>query len=479
MSPHDLNDTLSRPMPLPTPESVDSQKIREVKIRSHAPAKGKPQAQNENVLENLRSGWVSEHEAALPGKRPGPAARRPGASHPLQLIASELRLFFQAVAEMLRELLRSIARGAREVLKTDGTGPALVGLLAVVIVIGGLVYIALVDRIFEQGQPPAVATVDTSAATAPPAVPPAPVTAENAPVAATPAATEAASNDHPASALLTSAPQNVAAPPAFGGFVRLPADLTKSDGTSPLDGSSPSTDGGDLVGLANSHTEEAIARKAHDAPTQRDSGATASSNTAHATPVSRASPPATAEQRPAGYAPSVTAGTSGARTTSAPASQAARPIVATDARTLARLEAAQRKAARAGNSSQVESTAVAAIAHGGQAVFDVRHVRATNGEACPARIVVTAATLAFLPDASCETGAFTIPLASVNSVEAVTAQSTSANLLSIEYSVPGKRGSRERLRLEGPRMHGASAAQVAPVTPIRNVIVAVQRPAAR
>ena len=132
--------------------------------------------------------------------------------------------------------------------------------------------------------------------------------------------------------------------------------------------------------------------------------------------------------------------------------------------------------ARAGSAGEVESTAVAAIAHGGQAVFDVRHVRASNGEACPAKIVVTAATLAFVPDAACETGAFTIPLASVTSVD--TPRTASTNLLDIEYSIPGKRGGKQRLHLAGSRAHGASA-QAAPLTPIRNVIAAAQGQAAR
>ena len=463
-------------MPLPTAESVDSQKIREVRIRAHAPAKGRQRAQyGENVLESLRSGWVADYEAAPGSKRPRAATRRRVTNHPLQMIASELRLFFQSMAEMLRELVRSIVRGALEALKTDSTGPALIGMFAVIIAIGGLVYITLVDRIFDQGQPSASAAADSAVATAPVAAStPAPLTAENAPVAAAPAAS---ASDQPASALFPSVPQSPTAAPALGGLIRLPADFTKSDGTSALDissaaASASSADGGDLIGLANSRTADTIARKAHDAPAQRDPGAAASSSAAYATPASRTYLPASGEQR----ASSSYASSAGVR--SFAAGESARRPVATDARTLAALESAQRKAARAGSAGEVESTAVAAIAHGGQAVFDVRHVRATNGEGCPARIVVTAATLAFLPDASCETGAFTIPLASVTAVETgpVTPQTANANLLNIEYSVPGKRGGRERLRLAGSPSHGGSA-PAAPVTPIRNVIVAVRPPA--
>ena len=153
------------------------------------------------------------------------------------MIASELRLFFQSVAELLREMLRSISRGAREVLKTDGTGPALIGLLVVVIAIGGLVYITLVGRIFDHGQPSASAAADSPAATATVATPaPAPLTPENAPAAAAPAAP---ASGQWASTLFPSSPQGPTATPALGGIVRLPTDFTKSDGTSALEGSSP------------------------------------------------------------------------------------------------------------------------------------------------------------------------------------------------------------------------------------------------
>ena len=178
-------------MPRPTTESVDSQKTHEVKIRSAAPAR-------EGSARRTRMFWRICAADGSPTTR-----HRKASARGLQR-AGRLRTLARAdclgasiifpgrggTAARAGALDRKRVRGA---LKTDGTGPALIGMFAVIIAIGGLVYIMLVDRIFAQGQPAAATTVDASAA--PPTAPTAPVAAENPPVAATPATTESASND--------------------------------------------------------------------------------------------------------------------------------------------------------------------------------------------------------------------------------------------------------------------------------------------
>ena len=183
-------------------------------------------------------------------------------------------------------------------------------------------------------------------------------------------------------------------------------------------------------------------------------------------------------------APRVSAFSSGQRAPSQelqPVQRVNRPVAIPLDSTLPALERAQRIAA-SGGEGDVEVTALEAIAHGGEAVFDVQHLDETTGVWHPAQVVVTAEALGFLPEGSCEAGAFTVPLELVSSAQAgqSDAERFDANLLNIELSDRGQHGRSMtgRLTLREPLSNGVEPAGVPEsemLTHIRNVIAAAQR----
>jgi hypothetical protein len=58
-----------------------------------------------------------------------------------------------------------------------------------------------------------------------------------------------------------------------------------------------------------------------------------------------------------------------------------------------------------------------AITRGGKAVFDLQHYHAFEVALHPAEIIITSATIEFVPEGSCKYPAFAIPLDSIKSVE--------------------------------------------------------------
>jgi hypothetical protein len=142
------------------------------------------------------------------------------------------------------------------------------------------------------------------------------------------------------------------------------------------------------------------------------------------------------------------------------------------------LERAQ--VAAASGQGDVEATALEVIAHGGVAVFEVRHFDAAAGTWHPARLIVTATGLAFLPQGPCEMGMLASPLTAVGSVqiEQSTAAKSGADLINIEVGgQQGYGGSARRLSLSGPlsKSAGPSAApESLLLTHIRHVILGVQ-----
>jgi hypothetical protein len=73
--------------------------------------------------------------------------------------------------------------------------------------------------------------------------------------------------------------------------------------------------------------------------------------------------------------------------------------------------------ASGGSPGAAEGSAIDAIAHGGKAVFELQHFHAAPVRLHPATIVITATTLEYIPETVCETPAFTVPLASIVSVQ--------------------------------------------------------------
>jgi small GTP-binding protein len=81
------------------------------------------------------------------------------------------------------------------------------------------------------------------------------------------------------------------------------------------------------------------------------------------------------------------------------------------------LELMQVILAQGGDSNQAESAALDAIRHGGKAVFELQHFHAWPTNLHAARLIITATTLEFVPEAPCKYGDFTIPLTTIKSVE--------------------------------------------------------------
>jgi hypothetical protein len=111
------------------------------------------------------------------------------------------------------------------------------------------------------------------------------------------------------------------------------------------------------------------------------------------------------------------------------------------------------------NSSDTVATALAAIHRGGNAAFELKHLQAGSH---PARLVITATTLAFIPQAAGDTAPLTIPLASITSVE------TSPSQLSIKFN------SRSNAAGNSQLIFGDSTQSSSQITAIRNLILAAK-----
>ena len=81
------------------------------------------------------------------------------------------------------------------------------------------------------------------------------------------------------------------------------------------------------------------------------------------------------------------------------------------------LELKQGVTAAGANPGDADVAALEAIAHGGKAVFELQHFHRLPMDLHSARIVITATSLEFIPEAHCKTGPLTIPLASIRSVQ--------------------------------------------------------------
>jgi hypothetical protein len=69
------------------------------------------------------------------------------------------------------------------------------------------------------------------------------------------------------------------------------------------------------------------------------------------------------------------------------------------------------------NPRGAQTAAAASIAHGGRAVFELTYFHAPPLSSHPAKIVITATTLEFIPEGPSPTRPLTIPLASILSVQ--------------------------------------------------------------
>lgn len=106
------------------------------------------------------------------------------------------------------------------------------------------------------------------------------------------------------------------------------------------------------------------------------------------------------------------------------------------------LELLQVILAEGSDPARAESAALEAIKHGGKAVFELQHYHAWPTGLHAARLVITAKSLEFVPEAACKYADFTIPLASIKSVD-VGENTFNAYLLDIKLDDSQERKGRE------------------------------------
>jgi hypothetical protein len=129
-----------------------------------------------------------------------------------------------------------------------------------------------------------------------------------------------------------------------------------------------------------------------------------------------------------------------------------------------------------------QTAAAASIAHGGQAAFELQHLHTSTGVSHPARIVITATTLEFIPKGPCPTGPLTIPLASILSVQINQASPQSRNLILMhinfdhgQLTFAGSSASSENsTNGSSPSSQSSVARQAALFTAIRDLILATK-----
>lgn len=110
-----------------------------------------------------------------------------------------------------------------------------------------------------------------------------------------------------------------------------------------------------------------------------------------------------------------------------------------------------------------QTAALASIQRGGSAAFELQHLHAPSAGTHPARLVITATTLSFVPQAAGDSSPRTIPLASIASVE------TSQSQLSIKL-----KDANGNAAASGQLLFGDSTQSSSQLSVIRSIILAAK-----
>jgi hypothetical protein len=422
------------------------------------PGQGEPQLHRAGteVLQDLRQGWLAANDSSLQPESgaPAPKGRRLRSKRP-KTVANHAPLI-ESVKVYLRETIPSAAR-RYEVKGEQGKSAAMLALvmiacLTVLVAIGGLVYAATVGSILDPGKLSGMVqtdSLDTSATANPPIANP-PILQETAvvPAAATGPANAVSSNFDWADAVRRSGSD-------YPNGGDQPANPLSDDNAIML----PQTFALAAGGLAS---------KAHDQQTQHDQTSIQSPGTVQAAGTVQAPTVSTNpgsivnvsgnnyrqpniqrspsdfpdDDRTAPYLDLVRSGQVSIESKDFQSTyQSAAQAISLDPRRRPALELAQATLAAGGGPRDAEGAAVDAIAHGGKAVFELQHFHASPPALHPARIVITATTLEFVPEAPGETGAFTIPLASITSVQLGKNASGPSNFYLLNIKFDDSRGS--------------------------------------
>ena len=413
--------TLVKPpaAPAPVPQTVP--------LRNRQPEPVRPPIE---VLEGLRQDWLTQESTptrnteatARPRRKPRPKRSTPFADY---------TPFLEALKSSIRRRLSPPTEGRnvrnRQERSTLAVAGAMVAGIAILILIGALLYAASVNSLTDLIQPSATARpVDANISIAGQTTQAGALGAATDPAAATPSS--------PNTAVTIVSDSDSASPASQFRLPRLNLDQANAPGATATDSTSHPEQAADGFIQALGSTS------APSLPPGTPNPPPASPATGH--PVL---PPAT------GYAPAasslslVRAGQGLLQKSDLRgAYQSAAQAKALDPNSLPALQLMQTVLAQAGDPHAAQVSALDAIAHGGKAVFELQHIHASPATLHPARIVITASTLEFLPEGPCTLGSFTIPLSSITAVQMRADASGPASLpvLNIRFDGSGSSSAR-------------------------------------
>ncbi|HEX9202182.1 MAG TPA: hypothetical protein VF865_21670, partial [Acidobacteriaceae bacterium] len=454
-----------------------------------------------NPLEDLRQDWV-EREASLYVE----TEAAPPKSRQKQTTIPKYAPFLDSFRKSLRETLP--ARSNRRYVPDEERrrGPRLIvvaaGFLTLMLMAGAWFYGKAVESILDPGKLVAMMQSDWTSPDKPPAHPAqsAPDADSNSTAAGKFASDKSAASgiDYTESDWYKAAVQSINEQMALNGGQNpgYLSTLAEEYGIeSKFDRVASSHSNEILVNQTLARVLDGLARASQAQPTPREQTRPRPANT-----VYPPQPVASVNNRPLNAEPSshsagddlVRAGQASLQNKDlAGAARLAGQAKALDPTSVPALELMQVTTAASGNPRDAEAAALQAIAHGGKAVFELQHFHASPLGLHPARIVITATTLEFIPEGPCEAAPFTLPLTSIASVEMGqnAAELSGLYLLNIEFKFAGSRPSGARatpaeLSFTGSssRLHKPNAAQAsrqlssaqetALLTAIRNVLLA-------
>ncbi|HEY4381224.1 MAG TPA: hypothetical protein VGN01_12815 [Acidobacteriaceae bacterium] len=404
-----------RPEPETTP-AAPPQPPTQVPVRhvSPAPSEIEPPPPAIEVLEGLREDWLSRAATPEPETEaaPQPAGKRKQRRKSQTTLADRMS-FVESLKASIRRRLASLKEArnlrTRQERSTLVVAGAILAGIAILILIGALVYSATVASIFSPGSLFEKAQSDASSALA----------ASSTPIAGQTTQASALSKPaDPASAQPASAPITITSSTDASPILQF--DVPRLNSIPPV--ASGGADGGPLAhpeqtAAAVNHAFGAAAAPPLSAAAPAPAAASIRATDA-ARPSAPAHAPAAADAHAAAYLSLVHAAEGSlAHNDLQSAYQSAVQAKALEPQSLPALELMQAILARAGNPHDAEVAAHDAIARGGQAVFELQHFHAAPAALHPARIVITATTLQFVPEGPCTTGEFTVPLASITTVQ--------------------------------------------------------------
>jgi len=386
-----------------------------------------------DLLTDIRSNWLTSATSAQP--KSGAVSARPRKPRPLvevdYLAAGKagVRSIGQSARETFSSLVGMVSDGLRERAK----GGLVLGLLAAVMIFGALVYEVVVNFILDPATVPAVTQADPSQG-APAAQ--SPIEAYLPPVSAAGSAASSGADSQSAAERAGS----VVGESAILGLNQV-STFDGANAAHIANGTGISGHNDQRAGLADddavtlTQAADTMAQKGRDAQ-----GAGVRSATQPAHPVQTPIEAADANVAGVERTPSGPRNAGGDSVANSAGGSAYLDLVRAGQRALENNDiqgayklAAQAKALNPGNPAALDlmqvlvaasgdpgdaqAAALESIAHGGKAVFELQTLGAGPTNLHPARIVITATTLQFIPEAAYKTGAFSIPLASIASVQ--------------------------------------------------------------